>query len=463
MILSRDTPIFPLNPVFPHSANELTLSWSGIHWSAPHKLSYTYFLQGKDRFWSPLVKDNKVSFTDLRPGEYIFYIKAVGGNGQWSETKSYAFTIVPPWWLRWWAYCFYGLIALGILYALREYEIKHYLTRMEARNLKKLDQVKNRLYTYISHEFRTPLTVIQGMNEKIAESPGNWSEEGTEMIRRNSRHLLHLVNQMLDLSKLESGNMELNLIQGNVVAYLQYLIQSFHSYTESKNIELVFYPELPELNMDYDEEKLRHVVSNLISNAIKFSPENSKIILHLKCERNESYEFFLLQVVDQGIGIARDKLPFVFNRFYQVENSSTRKLKKEGTGIGLTMTRELVKLMRGTIEVESQVHQGSTFSVRLPITREAPLLSEATQTETTDLPVPGKETQEDSLLLSNQELPSVLIIEDNPDVVRYLKSCLQDSYQLLTAENGAIGIQKALEHIPDLIISDVMMPRERWV
>ncbi|MCB0852471.1 MAG: hybrid sensor histidine kinase/response regulator, partial [Bacteroidetes bacterium] len=338
------------------------------------------------------------------------------------------------------------------VYVFYRYQLSSRLEHAENLRLKELDSVKSRLYTNITHEFRTPLTVINGMAEQIIEP-----EESRKMILHNSQHLLRLVNQMLDLAKLESGKLELNLVLGNIIAYLQYLVESFHSFAASKNIELVFYPEMGEFLMDYDEEKLQHIISNLLSNAIKFSPEGSKIILHVSEDKTKDSEFLLIKVKDKGIGIAPDKLPHIFDRFYQVDDSSTR--KGEGTGIGLTLTRELIHLMGGNITVESKVNAGTTFMVSLPVSRSAAPVTDIPRSEVSTMGLPVGRMAED-ILTANEDFPVVLIIEDNPDVVFYIKTCLKDQYQIMTAENGALGIQKALDQIPDLIISDVMMPEK---
>lgn len=282
-----------------------------------------------------------------------------------------------------------------------------------------------------------------------------------DLIQRNGSNLLKLINQLLDLSKLESGALQLKLQQGDIIPYLRYLTESFQTYTNSHNLALRFQSLLEHLIMDYDPEQLKQVLTNLISNAVKFTPSGGEITIRV----NTADQQLRLQVADTGVGIDKDELPHIFNRFYQVDGSSTR--AGEGTGIGLSHAQELVKLMGGTIEVESEVNAGTCFTVSLPITNEAAQVEGSFKMAPGFMPAPtvAPNQDEESLVrvatgLSTGERPQLLLIEDNQDVVAYLKSCLKGIYQLDVAYNGLIGIEKAIKNVPDLIISDVMMPEK---
>lgn len=342
----------------------------------------------------------------------------------------------------------------------------------EAGRLKELDSLKSRLYTNITHEFRTPLTVIMGINDQIE---GNKIEK--DLINRNSKNLLQLINQMLDLAKAEEGKLKLDLVQKDIITYLQYLVESFLSAAESKDIKLTFYTETPKLLMNYDENKIRHIVQNLLSNAVKFTPQYGKIIFHTKCIELDDLPILQIKVKDTGIGISKADLPYVFDRFYQSDTTLTR--KEGGTGIGLALTKELVHLMKGTISINSELDIGSEFIIHLPCDTTS---SDSKQivVEETSLPSPiplvntysllEKEalstlgilavTPNRTLKFENKEQPLLLIIEDNEDVLAYIKFCLKEQYAIDTAKNGEEGIEKALAIIPDVIISDVMMPKK---
>ncbi|MEO1415038.1 MAG: response regulator [Bacteroidota bacterium] len=328
-------------------------------------------------------------------------------------------------------------------------------TDQRAKFLEELDQLKSRFFTNLSHEFRTPLTVILGMSAQIAKDPSRWLQRGNQLIQRNSNHLLDLVNQILDLRKLESGQMELRLHQADILIELRYISESFQSYAQTKNISLSFQTDEQEIWMDYDREKIYRITNNLLSNAIKFTPQGGQVILSISNQGTH----LLLTIRDTGMGIPEDQLTLIFDRFYQVDGSSTR--EGEGTGIGLALTQELLKLMKGDIKVESTPGEGSKFSIALPITQNEPRILHGQQK---DKPVEifhvGTEAEYTgrSAYAAQTALPSLLIIEDNPGIVEYLYSCLEDQYELFSAPDGEAGIEAALEQVPDLIITDVMMP-----
>jgi len=339
----------------------------------------------------------------------------------------------------------------------------------EADRLKELDNLKSRLYTNITHEFRTPLTVIMGLNDRITNN-----DKAKDLIRRNSKNLLQLINQMLDLAKAEEGKLQLDLIQKDIVNYVRYLTESFLSAAESKNIKLTFYTEKTQLIIKYDEAKIQHIIQNLLSNAIKFTPDYGKIIIHVKTVVIQKQSFLQIKVKDSGIGIAQKEIPHIFDRFYQSDNTSTRKV--DGTGIGLALTKELVNLMNGKILINSQLEKGSEFIIQLPYEEElSPEIAQGfIDAETTIASMPlafsspsksNKVAVEATNLIETFNLeidnkPLLLIIEDNEDVLTYIQLCLVDHYRINVARNGKEGLEKAYELIPDIIISDVMMPEK---
>lgn len=318
------------------------------------------------------------------------------------------------------------------------------IEKTKAEKDQAITELKSRLYTNITHEFRTPLTIIRGMAAQ-KDHPN-----AMQMIRRNTDKLMHLVDHLLNLSKLDAGQMKIDYRQIDVIAYLEYLGESFQSLADQKLIRLTIYSEVDKLWMDIDQEKLRQIISNLLSNAIKFTPEGGKIILHTGQENDQ----LSLKVKDSGIGIAAEELPLIFDRFYQVDHAHSR--IGEGTGIGLALTKELVELMDGRISVQSIVGKGTTFQIELPIRRTA--LKVEAHLETAEPQNLSDDTPAPQWLIENDQLPLLLVIEDNVDVQVYIQSIIQGRYQILTATNGDVGIKLALEQIPDIIISDVMMP-----
>ncbi|MEM6346033.1 MAG: tetratricopeptide repeat protein [Bacteroidota bacterium] len=332
---------------------------------------------------------------------------------------------------------------------------KNKLDQANAKLLE-LDRFKSRFFTNLSHEFRTPLTVIGGMIQQIETNPQRWVKQGSDIIQKNVSSLLSLINQILDLRKLESGSLSLSVIQGDIVQYLKLQTEAVRSLADSKKVQLSFQSEEEAILMDFDPDKLLLIHTNLLSNAIKFTPTGGEVAVSLA--KPESHRL-MLEVSDTGIGIPSDKIPLIFDRFYQADNEQTR--AGEGTGIGLSLTQELVQFMGGQIEVESKEREGSSFRVYLPITQEAPLQKDIPIVkEELVLPAIARDLVEPVPSFATDDLPSLLIIEDNPDIVTYLQASLEDAYRLLIARDGQEGIELAVEQVPDLIISDVMMPKK---
>lgn len=325
----------------------------------------------------------------------------------------------------------------------------------KASKLKELDEVKTRLYTNITHEFRTPLTVIFGMTDQIEANPDKWLKKGLVKIRQNSQILLHLINQMLDLARLEAGAVPMKMIHNDVIKHLKYLAESFKSMAESQQVQLVFQSDVDSLKIDHDPDKLNRIVSNLLSNAIKYNrPEGSVAMhVHVLSEEEEKLE---IRIRDTGIGIPADGLDHVFDRFYRIEDGGHR--KAGGFGLGLAITRELVKLLKGEIDVKSEMGQGTEFTIKLPVSHTA---CQTSVPEELMKPggIPATELQATKEYnVTKSDLPVLLIVEDNPDVTDYLIALLENEYFIETAENGKTGLEKAEALIPDIILSDVMMP-----
>ncbi|MEM9888105.1 MAG: ATP-binding protein [Bacteroidota bacterium] len=336
------------------------------------------------------------------------------------------------------------LLAIGTGYKMNLLKRK----KAQADQLKELDALKTQLYINIAHDFRTPLSVIKGMSDEIA-----LHEEEKSSIKRNANNLLDLINEMLDLSKLESGKAQLDLVQADMIEYLKYVTHSFHSAARLKNINLDFFSLEKKLLMDFDANKITKIISNLISNALKFTPEYGSIKVIAQRQNKQ----LTIAVQDTGQGIAEEDQASVFDRYQQATNN--HQTSAVGTGIGLSLVKELVKLMEGEIELESTLGEGSTFFVHLPINNKAPL-GESAIKEKTEIAQAEEVTPS---IPSIQGMPSLLIIEDTLDVINYLKKILQEKYRVLTAMDGEAGIALALEEIPDIIISDVMMPKKNGI
>ncbi len=465
--------------VLPYWKNDLTIHFAALHFKNPDKNQYRTFLEGYDVNWKRNGTDRSSHYTNLDPGHYVFRVRGANSDGIWSEDEiALNIVIRPPWWQTIWAYLGYVLVVGLLSYGLYQFLLNRRLEKEEARRLRELDEVKTKLYTNITHEFRTPLTIILGMTDKIKKDPTRWFNEGLGMIRRNGQQLLQLINQILDLRKLEAGKLTMDMVQTDILPFLQYQLNAFQSLAAERDIRLHFITEEKEIHMDFAPKELGYILNNLLSNAIKNNKEGGDVYVSVnkyegrrtKGERLGNKEFDLrpspfdlqIKVRDTGIGIPSDQLPHIFDRFYQVNTEAHRYLSKagQGSGIGLAMCKELAGLMKAGLSVQSQVDEGTSFYLSLPVTNEKQLISSKS--------IIKKEGQGDSSVLLPLEqgldqagdLPQLLIVEDNKDVVRYLSSCLEDHYQLEISYNGAEGIATALELVPDLIISDVMMPEK---
>ncbi len=446
-----------------YGQNDFSFEFAALNYTLPENNRFQYRLEPLEMEWiEPEDELPSARYTNIPAGHYTFRVRAANNDGYWNEEGvSMRLTIHPPWWQSAWAYILYILAILSLLTGLYRYQRRRWqlqanlqLEQEKARRLQELDQFKSRFYTNFTHEFRTPLTVIGGMAEQM---PG--PERHKSLIRRNVDRLLGIVNQLLDLSRLENDRMRIDWTQADVIPILKYLTESFHSQCGQQGINLAFFSREAELYMDIDPNKLQQILVNLLSNAIKFTPKLGTVKVSAVRVEEDGAPWLELAVADTGKGIPEDQLPHIFDRFYQVDDSTTR--PGEGSGIGLALVKELVHLLEGRIEVESEPGKGSTFRVFLPIHRRAERgepdvgltpADEAVVTAT----LKGEGIS--SAASPNGEKPLVLVVEDNADVAEYIVTCLRTDYEMLTATHGREGLERALDSVPDVILSDVMMP-----
>jgi PAS domain S-box-containing protein len=364
----------------------------------------------------------------------------------------------------------------------QEFQLK--ISEEKNKKFEEMDQMKSRFFSNISHEFRSPLTLILGPSESIVmESNEEETRKKAGTIKRNANHLLGLINQLLDLSKLEAGKMKLKASKGNIVSFVKGITMSFESVAEGKDITLKAKTSNDEIEMYFDKEKMIKILTNLLSNAFKFTQQGGMITVRIvEIENN----FVEIKVRDTGKGLSEEELPHIFDRFYQVDSSDTR--EQEGTGIGLALTKEMVELHHGTISVDSKLGNPgligtswTEFTIGLPVGKKhlkdeeiveeefqsTVILNEVkklilteqekNQTEIAIVDSSSQAPQNDNL--NNEEKTLILIVEDNTDVREYIKDSLGDDFQIEEAANGEQGVRKAENIIPDLIVSDVMMPK----
>jgi len=353
-----------------------------------------------------------------------------------------------------------SMSALSLIFVVDFITKQHQFEKLEANKQKELNDAKTKLFTNITHEFRTPLTIIQGMTDLIQKHPEEWLKEGTDKIRNNSFLLLRLINQMLDIAKIETGSMSLQMKQADIVSFIGYVTELFRSVAIDKNINLRYIRNETPIYMDFDPDKLVHIISNLLSNAFKFTSQGGSVTI--KAVLNNAQDYILIEVADTGIGIKPEHLDRIFDRFYQVGNSSG---SKGGTGLGLALTKEMVELLDGRIWAESQRAIGTIFHVSLPVTRKATVsqhenLAELLNDLTTAAfaGVSSSKTPLASKKADHYSIPTIVIVEDSQDVALYLEAILRQEYHVEKAPDGKAGFDKILQVIPDIVLSDVMMP-----
>jgi signal transduction histidine kinase/ligand-binding sensor domain-containing protein/DNA-binding response OmpR family regulator len=452
--------------------NDIIFEFAALSYVRPNKNLYKYMLVGADKKWVSAGNIRRASYRNLQPGNYSFIVHGSNNDGVWNETGASVIIIIyPPWWNTWWAYVMYAasfvfvIISLTRFYLNRErLKQKLQLEEKHAEKIEELSKLKVNFFTNISHEFRTPLTLILGPVKQIAEKLNDEEmREGLNVVHRNARKLLDLVNQLLDISKLESGVMKLQVSPMEINSFINSIIYSFTPYADRKQISLKYFP-LPENILVYlDGEKAEKVINNILSNAFKFTPSGGKIDV----ETYKSDAFIEVAVTDNGIGIPKEKVNRIFDRFYQLDSSL--KKAQEGSGIGLALSKELIELHKGNITVESEDGKGSRFTVRFPIGKEYFTREEIVEQVE---PSESKEflnltysvkIQEKNLIDFSSDLPAqdklLLIIEDNFEVRSYIKSILQNQYSIIEAADGQEGWNLSTNKIPDIIISDIMMPK----
>lgn len=458
-----------------YDQNSITLDFASFDYANSLGIQYSYFLENFDRDWSEPQVNRSATYTNLDPGEYTFLVKTVSIDRKESnDGPVLKIVVLPPYWETWWFRSILLLAVGGLLYSLISFLLNReklkndlVLERLKAKKLHELDMMKLRFYTNISHEIRTPLTLILGPLEKMRNKaiPENEMNEHVEVMHRNATQLHQLINQLLDFRKMETGNLKLNLTCGDLVSFISGVVGSFNKYAEEKEIELRFNSLKKEIVTNFDADKLGKILNNLLSNAFKFTGKGGKISVNLalifdadendSADENTEKRMIEITVRDNGIGIAESNLEKIFTRFFQVDEGA----KQTGTGIGLALTKELVKLHNGTISVQSKPGKGSKFIIHLPYEDIAvPAVSLTGNNEPGGDSLAGQLNDEHSGDQSIIGRKIMLLVDDNPDVRYFIKSHFVSNYLVLEAENGLEGWNIALKTIPDIIISDVMMP-----
>lgn len=499
---------------FGYRENSFSFEFAALDYLDPERNLYAYMLEGLDEDWIYAGNRRFASYTKVPPGDYIFRVKGSNNDGYWNETgASVAITVLPPPWKTWWAYTGYGIILIGIIILWRIYDLRRIrlrqqleLQHVEATKLKELDYMKSRFFANISHEFRTPLTLILGPLEKLFNKHrDNESRQEIRIAQQNARSLQYLINQLLTLSRLESGKLKLQARQENLVTLVNGYFQSFESLAKQKNIRIEFDSDKESITLYADREKLEKVLFNLLSNAFKFTPEGGQVVVKVSSPQsplsnqlkkpdfengalcqgiNENLldSCAMITVSDTGPGISSDHIPYIFNRFYQAEVPNIG--QQEGSGIGLALAKELVELHHGELVADSEVGKGTTFFILLPLgkahlgddeldksgsapatlSKTFPQVYPVSERQPAVSSIPSEPKGEDNgkphpVKTYEKDAPLILIVEDNQDLLAYIRGYLVEKFNVAHALDGEEGLTEARRTIPDLVISDVMMPK----
>lgn len=452
--------------VLPYNKNSFGFDFTALSFFAPEKNEYAFMLEGFDKYWNYVGKKRKATYTNIPPGNYLFKVRASNNDGIWNnEGISLRLTVTPPFWKTNWFILLYLLAGVSILIGL----LQHTKRKNERKKQEEIEKIKNEqekeaydskinFFTAIAHEIRTPVSLIIGPLEQIIcdakELPGQITDN-LNVINRNSQRLLSLVNQLLDFRKIEKGTMPITYSRQNIHELLAGIYIRFKPYVVSKNISFVYTSDTQEFITMADAENLTKVISNLLNNAAKFT----KDAIGLTLQTNTNEEYYRITVKDNGAGIAKEEQEKIFKPFYQSPDTRTG-----GTGIGLYLVQSLVNEFHGTLLVESEAGQGSSFTITLPahqaeeaVAEESVSLTGQTPATETVEEVPAGSTDEEKET-DPAEKQRVMIVEDNEEMLAFLKKSLRDKYHIVTAGNGMEGLWKLEKEEVDIIISDVMMP-----
>lgn len=495
--------------VLDYNQTSFSFEFAALNFTLPEKNQYRYILEGFDPDWVNAGTRNVAYYTNVNPGTYTFKVQGSNNDGLWNEhVREIKVIVLPPWWATWW---FRLLLLIFILFVIgswiiirtfrlkqqqillrkkveertREIEAQKVILKQQAKQLHEADQLKIRFFTNISHEFRTPLTLIINPIEKLIKDLGNKNEYNLSLsiVKRNITRLTSLINQFLDISKIEAGALKLMVAKGNIIDFIQDILISYEFAARQKNIHLAIITPESDHICYFDSDKIEKILYNLLSNSLKFTPAGKKIEVSVDFSQypdnkitntannlhDPIHNYVVIKVKDQGSGIPSDKINKIFDRFYQVEGHKFH--PNTGSGIGLSLAKDLVDIYRGKIHVKSEPNKGTEFTIILPVDKSLFTKGEFVSSQTThdktksrllalehDFSDSESEKENHDKDCRNQKNKMILIVEDSKDIRIYLSQLLSEKYNIIVAHDGQEGLVKAQKYLPQLIISDIMMP-----
>jgi ligand-binding sensor domain-containing protein/signal transduction histidine kinase/CheY-like chemotaxis protein/AraC-like DNA-binding protein len=460
----------------------LTFEYVALNYLNSTKNEYAYMLEGFERDWNYVGQNRSATYTNLDPGSYVFRVKGSNNNGIWNEAgTSLGIVVTPPFTQTLFFKTLMVVLTILIIYLIILFFIKReklknqlVLERVRSKELHKIDMMKFQFFTNISHEIRTPISLIVSPLARIKNTklPKKQILKDIDVVHRNALRLGKLVDQLLDYRKLEAGKLKLELSRGNIVSFLENVLYMFKEVSTEKKVDLRFFSALDQMQIYFDADKIEKVMFNLLSNSFKHTPSGGTINVSVsqtylmnedldEDKPGKSGEYIQIVVRDTGRGIEESKREQIFDRFYQ--GASPEQKASYGSGIGLSLSKELIKIHKGRIKLKSQVGVGTEVTLLFPVIKTDPNLKEQAvskqkQDSSADLPVVSAHADHMEQL-ADAKTPVILVLEDNKDLLEFIKSIFEEEYMVLIAEDGEAGLDLAMETIPDLVISDVMMPK----
>lgn len=436
-----------------HHQNFFTIHFAVPDYESPHRVQFSCRLEGLENRWRELGDKREAAYTNVPPGHYTFHVRCTDVNGQWDRATELDVVITPPWYATWWAYLLWALLLAGVVYAalwlyLHELDVKHRIQIVDVQRstMQKLNEAKMNFYTRITHELRTPVFLIGAQIEELKEqkqSPVTVPGSFLDSMYRNSQKLNNLISRIIDIRKLEASETKLNLQHKDVVEFCRNLTEDYHNLCAQKRISYAFRTTNAPIELDFDLDKLETILTNLVSNAFKYTREGGNVELAIADESDR----VVFSVTDNGIGILEKMHETIFQNFFRTERGERQ---NRGDGIGLSTVKELVELHGGSIRVESEVEKGARFVFHI-----SKGLSGEAQTAVDETGETGRQT----LRIANPTAPhTILVIDDEHDTVELLERNLAADFKVIKAYDGRQGLEEAARTLPDIIVCDLMMP-----
>lgn len=456
-----------------HKENVITFEYSSISYFTLGNNKYAYYLEGFENDWNYVDKKKSATYTNLSPGNYVFKLKAANNDGMWSDIREIKVRILPPFWLTTWAFLIYLLLIVGLILLYRSFlnhrnkqKMAFQIERLEREKIMEINQHKINFFTYISHEFKTPLTLIIASIDKLLMDKNGGFEHNQiyRSIKKNAQRLHFLIEQLMEFRKMETNHSQINYNRGDIVLFLFDTFNAFIPLFNKKELDFHFNSDSASFNTYFDGDKLEKIVANLISNATKYTPDEGFVEMDLKIvtsDADDEYDKIEICISDSGHGIDQKELDKVFTTFYQTEQGQ---VVPTGTGVGLSLVKSLVEFLNGAIKIDSSLYNGTVIVVTLPLKKQlenknVKLIEGNKKLDIEhELIEESVDELEEPVIAGHHRVFKLMIVEDNKEIMQFLGNHFQQNYKIVKASNGKVALDRIAKDVPDVIISDIMMP-----